>query len=71
MKKEIKLPFDYQSLGDLFESIAKDIKAGFFSVGDMTIPVPNDGEVEIEYKEVSEGDKTKCVIEWEIKWYKK
>lgn len=70
MKKEIKMPFDYQSLGDLFNSIAMDIKAGFISIGDMTIPVPSDGEVEIEYKEIMEGDKIKCIVEWELKWYK-
>jgi hypothetical protein len=70
MKKEVKMPFDYQSLGDLFNSIAQDIKEGYFSIGDTKIPIPGSGEVEIEYKEVQEGGKTKCVMEWEFKWYK-
>lgn len=71
MKKEIKLFFDKDSLAALFDQIARDIKAGYMSVGDLKIEAPGDVEAEIEYKEKEEDGKIKCIMEWELKWYKK
>lgn len=71
MKKEIKLFFDRDSLGALFDQISRDMKAGYMSIGDLKIEAPGDVEVEVEYKEKEENGKTKCIMEWELKWYKK
>ena len=69
MKKEIKLFFWQGSLGALFDQISRDMKAGYMSIGDLKIEAPEDVEVEVEYKEKEENGKTKCIMEWELKWY--
>ncbi|AEH22966.1 hypothetical protein TOPB45_0868 [Thermodesulfobacterium geofontis OPF15] len=72
MKKEIKLYFDRDSLSALLNQISMDMKSGYMSIGDLKIEAPSDVEVEIEYKEKEEADgKIKCIMEWELKWYKK
>lgn len=69
-KKEIKVFFDHDSLAALFDQIARDIKAGYITVGDLKFEVPGSVEAEVEYKEKEENGKTKCIMEWELKWYK-
>lgn len=69
-KKEVKVFFDSDSLSALFEEVARDVKSGYFMIGDLKVDIPGNVEAEIEYKEKDENGKTKCVVELELKWYK-
>lgn len=70
MKREIKKTSDKAGLIELFEKKLAELRNGYIEVDDIKVNLPEDFEIELEYKEEQKDNKTKYTVEIEIEWSK-
>lgn len=70
MKREIKRTSDRALLVELLEKKLAEIRNNYIEIDDLKINLPENFEVELEYKEEQKDDKTKYKVEIEIEWSK-
>lgn len=70
MKREIKRTSDKAALIELFEKKLAELRNGYIEIDDIKVNLPEDFEIELEYKEEQKDDKTKYKVEIEIEWSK-